>query len=140
MTHTFTEFFQSLTGTTPYPYQEAVAESILSGENIVLRAPTGSGKTWSVIAPYLFMRSSGATKIDRLLYALPLRSLASSLYRDVRSTCERSQLPLTVAIQTGEQRDDPFWEEDITFTTIDQLLSGYLFNPLSRSCPFYAAV
>ena len=131
MTPTFTEYFQSLTGTTPYPYQEAVAESILSGESIVLRAPTGSGKTWSVVAPYVFMRRFGERKVDRLLYALPLRSLATSLYRDVRNTCERSHLPLTVAIQTGEQRDDPFWEADITFTTIDQLLSGYLFNPLS---------
>ncbi len=131
MTPTYSEYFKTLTGTSPYPYQEAVAESILAGESIVLRAPTGSGKTWSVIAPYLFMRISLARRVDRLLYALPLRSLASSLCREVRSTCERSQLPVTVAIQTGEQRDDPFWEADITFTTIDQLLSGYLFNPLS---------
>lgn len=31
----------------------------------------------------------------------------------------------------GGQQDDPFFEGDVTFTTIDQLLSSYLFAPVS---------
>ena len=31
----------------------------------------------------------------------------------------------------GGQQDDPFFEGDVTFTTIDQLLSAYLFAPVS---------
>jgi len=35
------------------------------------------------------------------------------------------------SLQIGSQRDDAFFESDVIFTTIDQLLSGYLFLPVS---------
>lgn len=40
---------------------------------------------------------------------------------------------IDIRIQQGEQKGDPFFEADLTFTTIDQLLSSYLFHPLSLS-------
>ena len=41
-------FFQRLTRRTPYDYQVRVAAELFSGRNVVLRAPTGAGKTWAV--------------------------------------------------------------------------------------------
>lgn len=131
-----------------YPYQEKVAEHLLSGRNIVLSAPTGMGKTWAALLPFLYARKTGKILCDRLIFALPLRTLATSLFQDTAIACQRAlgtdsvvtegkdrdyqnSDNLYVTIQTGEQQDDPFFEGDIIFTTIDQLLSSYLMMPVS---------
>lgn len=38
---------------------------------------------------------------------------------------------IQIRLQTGESCDDRFFESDVVFTTIDQLLSSYLFHPVS---------
>ena len=75
----YCSFYQTLTGFAPYPYQLRVAEKLLTGRNIVLRAPTGAGKTWAVVAPFLYSLTQKNALADRLLYTLPLRALATSL-------------------------------------------------------------
>jgi CRISPR-associated endonuclease/helicase Cas3 len=67
----YREFFQALTGRTAYPYQERLADALFGGESVVLRAPTGAGKTWATIAPLLYARCQGTPIGDRLLYTLP---------------------------------------------------------------------
>ena len=47
-------FFQNLTGHSPFDYQVKVAGLLGERKNVVLRAPTGAGKTWAVLAPFLF--------------------------------------------------------------------------------------
>ncbi len=131
-------------GLAPYPYQEEVAQRLLDGRNIFLRAPTGSGKTWAAILPYLWAKKQGTTFVDRLIYVLPLRTLATTLYAETVACCksgfrvvcdpnarrgEKGELVIT--IQTGEQKDDPFFEGDVIFTTVDQCLSSYLNCPVS---------
>lgn len=147
----YQEFFARLTGKPAYRYQEEVAKELYEGKSVVLRAPTGSGKTWATLAPFLYGYVTGhpGRAVDRLIYALPLRSLASSLYRSttekVKELMEpamsisnsarnrRYQLtdPFYITLQMGGQQDDPFFEGNLIFTTIDQLLSSYLFAPLS---------
>ena len=81
---------------------------------------------------------------DRLIYVLPLRTLASTLYAETVACCNRvfkvKNLPeertnaeneIVITIQTGEQKNDPFFEGDIIFTTVDQCLSSYLNCPVS---------
>lgn len=131
----------------PYQYQDGLGTVLAQGRNAVVSAPTGAGKTWAALLPYLMARQLGDPTWDRVLYALPLRSLATSLWRSTRAGCEK--LPgekvvtherrwgaaepneLAVTIQTGEQRLDPFLTGDIIFLTIDQLLGTYLNTPLS---------
>jgi len=75
---------------------------------------------------------------------LPLRTLATTLYEDTAESCKRvftvQRLPekrrgeegeIVITIQTGEQKDDPFFEGDIIFTTVDQCLSSYINMPVS---------
>src|SRR5438128_289610 len=78
----YPQFFHRLTGKLPYHYQEELAKELFQGRSCVLRAPTGSGKTWATLAPFLYGRVTGCPSIavDRVIYALPLRSLASSLH------------------------------------------------------------
>lgn len=145
------KFFLALTGNPPYAYQQELAKELFQGKSVVLRAPTGSGKTWATLAPFLYSRVTGQASVgvDRVIYALPLRSLASSLYRTTTekvrnladqkiavSNCARNRRylssdPMYITLQIGGQQDDPFFEGDVVFTTIDQLLSSYLFSPVS---------
>ncbi len=143
----FPEFFERLTGNHPYPYQERFAALWEDGNSLILRAPTGAGKTWTVVAPFLHSVASGRRFADRLIYALPLRTLASGIHRSVADAV--SQMPgafagvassaksrvdsdtLHCSLQMGGEKNDPFFESDLVFTTIDQLLSGYLMLPVS---------
>ncbi len=99
----------------------------------MLVAPTGCGKTWAAIVPFVFSLIKGEPLADRLIYVLPLRSLASSLYQSTSKALKKAGIELDVRLQTGEQRDDPFFQGDIIFTTIDQALSGLLTIPVSLS-------
>lgn len=129
----YEEFFRSLTGRTPYAYQTRVAANLEeSTDHVLLTAPTGCGKTWATIAPFLHARAIGRPFADRLVYALPLRALASSL-KVATEKALRNVLPsVRVTIQTGaEPEDETFDTGDIVFATIDQILASYLHLPLS---------
>ncbi|RLB82198.1 MAG: hypothetical protein DRH17_06620 [Deltaproteobacteria bacterium] len=145
------DLFNQLTGGhgfEPYPYQERVAEHLFSGRNVILSAPTGAGKTWAALLPFLYSKKIGESLFDRLIFALPLRTLATTLFKDTVTACQmafgqdtvvtvgkdrdyQETAHLYITIQTGEQQDDPFFEGDIVFTTIDQLLSSYFMMPVS---------
>ena len=101
-------------------------------ENVILRAPTGAGKTIAVLGPFLHSRDRiGAA---RLIYALPLRSLAQGIYREAQVICQRLNTGFQVTIQSGNQPDDPFFTRgDIIVTTYDQVLSGLLCGPYGLS-------
>ena len=102
---TYCEFFRSITDFYPYRYQERVEQALLDGRSVVLRVPTGAGKTWAAVAPFLHSLETGHPIADRLLYALPLRSLAAGIYRrfstvrpmhvpsPVQRGCDRRLLP-----------------------------------------------
>ncbi|MHB9090605.1 MAG: CRISPR-associated helicase Cas3', partial [Chloroflexota bacterium] len=126
----YRRFFQHLHGVDPYPYQMDVASRLAHRESLVLRAPTGSGKTATVLTPFLY--AGWEPKPCRLIYALPLRTLAQSIYRTAQELAKKSgrQPETTVTIQTGEQPDDPFFQRgQVIIATYDQVLSGLLESP-----------
>jgi CRISPR-associated endonuclease/helicase Cas3 len=126
---TFSEFFATRlpANSPPYPYQQRVADALLAGKSIILQAPTGAGKTWAAVAPFLYARHLKSPIADRLIYALPLRALASNLHESVGKV---DNLGTRTSLQIGGDANDPFFEADIVFTTIDQLLSSYLLHPV----------
>jgi CRISPR-associated endonuclease/helicase Cas3 len=142
----YSEFFRQLTGHAPFDYQVKVARLVSEGRNVVLRAPTGAGKTWAALAPFLFCERD--RRPAHLIYALPLRTLAQGIYREAREAVARLGLPVDsqqdtrgreivrpfVTLQTGEQPDDRFFDRgEIIVTTYDQLLSGFLDGPYGLS-------
>lgn len=113
----------------PYLYQIKVTEALLLGKNVILQVPTGAGKTWASIIPFLMAQENSNLKggfPTKMIYSLPLRTLANSIYEDVSKICNAS-------IQTGEYSDDKYFENDIIFSTIDQTLSNFLCFPLPLS-------
>src|SRR5207245_9254297 len=65
------------------PIQELAIPAILSGENVLLIAPTGTGKTLAAILPVLDKlleaRSEGKHRRMSILYVTPFRALKSDL-------------------------------------------------------------
>jgi CRISPR/Cas system-associated endonuclease/helicase Cas3 len=131
------QFFQTLTTHQPYNFQTQAIAQILKRQNTILRAPTGSGKTETAIAPFLFAKSLNLDFPNKLIYVVPLRTLANSLRQRVEmlvANWEKLYPPsrkLVVTLQTGENPEDPRFEGDIIFCTIDQMLSSFLNIPYS---------
>lgn len=118
----------------------------MRGENVLLQAPTGAGKTRAALAPFL---QNLAESLDYLpvnaRYAVPLRVLARQFFQEYEAAGQKIDRALNarlcatyatfgqkpVQIQTGEQPDDPQFEAALTFCTIDQLLASFLGIPYS---------
>jgi CRISPR-associated endonuclease/helicase Cas3 len=112
-------------------FQTEPAEYLLAGRNVILQAPTGSGKTKAALFPYLLARRRELDFPRKLLYCVPMRVLARSFYADLK---EKGQnIDLDARLQTGEQQDDRRLEGEITFATIDQVLSSFLNIPYALS-------
>src|SRR5689334_7235107 len=109
----YKEFFTRLTGKGPYSYQTNLARILTEEKSVILRAPTGSGKTWATVAPFIYSCLTENKLADRLIYALPLRSLASNLHESTTATLEKvSEFHGRVCSSANNRRyrpDDPFY-------------------------------
>ncbi len=124
----YNDFYINNLGFEPYSYQAKVAELLLSGKNVILSVPTGAGKTWASVVPFLYAKNNPNIHFPKkMIYSSPLRTLTNSIYQDV--------LPITknASIQTGEYNEDKLFEKEIIFSTIDQTLSNFLCFPLPLS-------
>jgi CRISPR-associated endonuclease/helicase Cas3 len=129
------DFYKTITGFAPYQYQLKVADLLLNGENVILTVPTGAGKTWASILPFLYAQQIGKYDFpQKMIYSLPLRTLANSIYSDVTKVLNEKEINVgKSSIHTGEYKNDEHFENDIIFSTIDQTLSNFLCFPLSLS-------
>jgi CRISPR-associated endonuclease/helicase Cas3 len=116
-----------------YDYQVNFARCIRQGRNIVLQAPTGAGKTMAALWPFLRNWADSSDKLPRkCVYAVPMRVLANQFVADYSRIVYEDMLiasPPIIKRQTGEYKEDPEFRADITFATIDQVLSGWLMSP-----------
>ncbi len=129
------EFYTSITEYAPYHYQLMAAKLLLAGKNLILSVPTGAGKTWASIMPFLYARQSRNINFpQKMIYSLPLRTLTNSIYSDVREVLQKkTEFEGLTSIHTGEYKNDEHFENDIIFSTIDQTLSNFLCFPLALS-------
>ena len=126
--------FRNIFGNEPFDFQKEVAQHLINGKSVILRAPTGAGKTRAALFPFLYAKEKGLLFPRQMIYSLPLRTLAGSLYLDAEDAMKQAQLNVAVSIQTGPQPQDPqFLNGDVTFCTYDQSLSSLLSIPLSLS-------
>ncbi|MDB9310649.1 DEAD/DEAH box helicase family protein, partial [Aphanizomenon sp. CS-733/32] len=116
------EYFQTLTTFPPRNFQREVITKLLHRQDILLRAPTGSGKTETAISPFLFAKTLNLDFPNKLIYVVPLRTLANSLRQRTEILVQRwsqaQNVPCpVVTLQTGENPEDPRFEGDIVFCT-----------------------
>lgn len=129
------DFFYALLGFKPYEYQLKVIELLLNGKNVILAVPTGAGKTWASVMPFLYAQQHKNIQFPKkLIYSLPLRALTNSIHADVTEILEKNtDFKGLASIHTGEYKQDEHYEKDLIFSTIDQTLSNFLCFPLSLS-------
>ncbi len=110
--------------------QRNVFEAFREGKHVILKAPTGWGKTFAV---------TSALQKGHAIYSLPLRVLVNSLAEDVGQVkLGQKPYPKNIAVQHGGRKehafldkgDDPDNPIDIVFTTLDQSLSAFLGIPI----------
>ncbi|MCO5193113.1 MAG: CRISPR-associated helicase Cas3' [Anaerolineae bacterium] len=121
----------------PYLYQRQVAQLVREGRSIILQAPTGAGKTFASLWPFYKGWAAQTSAVpDKCIYAVPMRVLANQFEEEVRRLVNvemRFKKPPHVEKQTGEYKNDKHFKADITFATIDQVLSSWLMHPYSLS-------
>lgn len=111
----------------PFPHQEQVWDLMFKNHSpLLIRAPTGSGKTESILAPFLaqFLENN-FTIAPRLIYVLPMRVLVNNLAERIRNYTKKISESITVKVQHGDISDSPFFIADIVVTTLDQFLYGF---------------
>lgn len=124
-----------------FSYQEQVFNALREHKRVILQAPTGTGKTCASLYPFLcaWVHPDVIELPRQCIYSVPLRTLANqfvgqyeSIVQDYRQKYDLRTLG-RVALQTGERPNDPRFESDLLFTTIDQTLSSFLSIPYALS-------
>jgi len=86
-----------------FPFQEEAWSAFLNGENGLVNAPTGSGKTYSLLAPILMEAANQPhPKGVRAIWITPIRALAKEIEVAALRMINALELPLTVGIRTGD--------------------------------------
>lgn len=113
---------------TPYEHQKRVWEEIHKNNSpLLLRAPTGSGKTEAVLAPYLSQFIENNFNIaPRLIYVLPMRVLVDTIAERIDKYVKKISSYISVEIQHGDVPNSPFFISDIVVTTLDQFFYGFV--------------
>ncbi|MEZ4800542.1 MAG: ligase-associated DNA damage response DEXH box helicase [Flavobacteriales bacterium] len=94
-------------GWKPQPFQSQAWELICSGMNGLVNAPTGSGKTYSVLLPMIFniardRKNSGL----RLVWITPIRALAKEIQSSAQRVIAECGLDVTVGIRSGDTSEE----------------------------------
>lgn len=104
------------------PAQFAAIPPLLDGENVVLCAPTASGKTEAALAPLIerYLLPARNTQHVTLLYLLPTRALIADVANRLAAPLER--LRVRLAVKTRDLDDfDPRRPADLLLTTPESL-------------------
>lgn len=98
---------------TPFPFQEEAWRRYLAGESGLVNAPTGSGKTYSLLIPILleFIKShpqssplGGAERGHGLqaIWITPIRALTKEIQQAAQRAIQGLGLNWTVAVRSGD--------------------------------------
>lgn len=88
----------------PAVFQREAWDAILSGGDGLVNAPTGSGKTYSVLLP-LLLRYQGHQSLRpgiKIIWLTPIRALAKEIQISTERVITSSSLKITCGIRTGD--------------------------------------
>ncbi len=109
------------------PTQSATIPALLDGDNVIVCAPTASGKTEAVLAPLIERHCQHHSPGLRLLYIIPTRALANDLAARITPSLEI--LRLSLAVKTRDMATfEPHHPSAMLITTpesIDSLLTSH---------------
>lgn len=127
--------FEFLVGHPPADHQRECAQALAKGESVIVRAPTGSGKSEGVWIP--FLRCRGEALPMRMIHVLPMRALVNQLESRmqgyVRRLARNGDREIRVAAMHGQRPESVLFYADAIFATLDQVVTSYACTPLSLS-------
>lgn len=83
-----------------FDFQREVWKRHLAGENGMINAPTGSGKTYALMLPILAQVQPN--RGVQAIWITPIRALAKEIHQSATRAAEALQLEVKVAIRTGD--------------------------------------
>lgn len=129
------EEFKAITGFHPADHQSKCAKALVKGKSVILRAPTGSGKSEAVWIPFLCSR--GKRLPMRMIHALPMRALVNQLEGRIsgyiRKLYGNPRDEIRTAAMHGKRPESVLFYADAIFATLDQVITSYACTPLSLS-------
>lgn len=103
-----TNWFESR-GWTPFPFQRQAWEAYLAGKSGLVNAPTGSGKTYSLLMPIAleFMRqhpdfNTRKNNGLRAIWITPIRALSKEIQLSAERLFDGLGLPWKVGVRSGD--------------------------------------
>ena len=85
-----------------HDHQLAMLDAAKAGEDALLIAPTGGGKTLAGFLPSLVDIAQNKPAGLHTLYISPLKALAVDIERNLKSPITEMDLPITVETRTGD--------------------------------------
>lgn len=92
-------------GWSPHPHQLAMVRAAEDGENALLIAPTGGGKTLAGFLPSLIELAERPRPGLHTLYISPLKALAVDIARNLEQPIAELRLPIRAETRTGDTPD-----------------------------------
>jgi ATP-dependent helicase Lhr and Lhr-like helicase len=94
-------------GWIPFPFQIEAWQSVWRGESGLVNAPTGSGKTYSLLIPMLLEPADGANngnkhKGPRAIWITPIRALSKEIEISAKRAIEGLELHWQVGVRSGD--------------------------------------
>ncbi len=94
-------------GWNPFPFQEETWEAYLSGKHGLVNAPTGSGKTYSLLVPILLegmrdQKEGGNVTGLQAIWLTPIRALSKEIELSANRLIQFYGLPWKVGIRSGD--------------------------------------
>jgi ATP-dependent helicase Lhr and Lhr-like helicase len=93
-------------GWKPFPFQLEAWQSVWKGESGLINAPTGSGKTYSLLIPILLESYEKGGKIKHLgpkaIWITPIRALAKEIEYSAMRAIEGLNLNWRVGVRSGD--------------------------------------
>ncbi|GCC50200.1 DNA ligase-associated DEXH box helicase [Chryseotalea sanaruensis] len=103
-----TDWFDSK-GWKPFAFQTDTWQAYLNGESGLVNAPTGSGKTYSLLVPIAleYIRTHPNYKKDnpqglQAIWVTPIRALSKEIYLSANRMMEGMEIPWQVGIRSGD--------------------------------------
>ncbi len=88
-------------GWVPQDFQRETWAAWAEGADGLVNAPTGSGKTYSLLAPMLFAASGQGPGL-RVIWIAPIRALTKEILQAAERLIAENNLDVTAAVRTGD--------------------------------------
>ncbi|MCB0669213.1 MAG: ligase-associated DNA damage response DEXH box helicase [Saprospiraceae bacterium] len=91
-------------GKTPFPFQLEAWRHYLNGDSGIVNAPTGSGKTYSLMVPLVLNGLANRSWENRLqaIWITPIRALAREIQHAGQEVAEGLKVGWQISIRTGD--------------------------------------